>query len=134
MKLRKSRWLARAILSVSLMAFYSVSVAKAEKPVDEPLRKAGIASFYNDRYHGRATSSGEIYDKNGMTAAHNSLPLGTQLRVTNLKNNRSVVVKVNDRMHRSNKRLIDLSKKAAKELGFIRTGVTKVKIEILRSV
>ena len=131
MKQRKSRWLIKALLSVSLMSFYSVSLAKAEKREDIPTRKAGIASFYNDKYHGRRTTSGDPYDKNGMTAAHNTLPIGTRLRVTNLKNNRSVIVKINDRMHKSNKRLIDLSKRAAKELGFIHAGLTKVKIEIL---
>ncbi|MGY6275843.1 septal ring lytic transglycosylase RlpA family protein [Methylomonas sp. MgM2] len=131
MERRKSRWLIKAILSISLMSFYSVSLAKAEKQDPTPVRSAGTASYYNDKYHGRTTTSGEAYDKNGMTAAHNTLPLGTRLRVTNLKNNHSVIVKVNDRMHKSNKRLIDLSKKAAKKLGFIRAGLTKVKIEIL---
>jgi rare lipoprotein A len=115
------------------MSFYTFSLAKADRPDTAKTRKAGTASYYNDKYHGRTTTSGETYDRNSMTAAHNSLPLGTRLRVTNLKNNRSVIVKVNDRMHRSNKRLIDLSKKAAKELGFIKAGLTKVKIEILKS-
>lgn len=132
MRTRKNRWLLNAIVSITLISFYSVSLAKADKPQQTTqLRKAGTASFYNDKYHGQPTSSGEAYDKNALTAAHNSLPLGTRLRVTNLKNNRSVIVKVNDRMDQSNKRLIDLSKKAAKQLGFIRTGLTKVKIEIL---
>lgn len=113
------------------MSFYTFSLAKAEKPDLAQARKAGIASFYNDKYHGRPTTSGESYDKNGLTAAHNSLPMGTRLRVTNLKNNRSVIVKVNDRLQHSSKRLIDVSKKAAKELGFMHAGLTKVKIEIL---
>jgi len=134
MKLRKSRWLIKAILSISLMSFYSISLAEAEKQDRIPTRKAGIASYYNDKYHGRTTTSGDVYDKNGLTAAHNTLPLGTRLRVTNIKNHRSVVVKVNDRMDKSNKRLIDLSKRAAKELGFIHAGLTKVKIEILHDV
>lgn len=133
MERRKNRWLLKAILSISLMSFYSVSLAKAEKQDLLMARKAGMASYYNDRYHGHTTTSGDTYDKNGMTAAHNSLPMGTRLRVTNLKNNHSVIVKVNDRMSKSNHRLIDVSKKAAKELGFVRTGLTKVKIEILRS-
>ncbi|AEF98926.1 septal ring lytic transglycosylase RlpA family protein [Methylomonas methanica] len=130
---KRNRWLLKTILSISLMSFYSFSLAKADRPDVAQLRKAGVASYYNDKYHGRTTTSGEVYDKNSLTAAHNSLPLGTRLRVTNLKNNRSVIVKVNDRMHRSNKRLIDLSKKAAKELGFIKAGLTKVKIEILKN-
>lgn len=130
---KRNRWLLKTILSISLMSFYSFSLAKADRPDVAYPRKAGVASYYNDKYHGRTTTSGETYDRNSMTAAHNSLPLGTRLRVTNLKNNRSVIVKVNDRMHRSNKRLIDVSKKAAKELGFIKAGLTKVKIEILKS-
>jgi len=134
MKLRKSRWLTRAILSIFLISFYSVSLAKAEKQAQTQTRKAGTASYYHDKYHGRTTTSGEVFDQNKLTAAHNTLPMGTRLRVTNLKNNHSVVVKVNDRMHKSNKRLIDLSKKAAKELGFIKAGLTKVKIEILHDV
>ncbi len=133
MQQRKNPWLIRAMLTISLMSFYSVSLANAEKQDLTLNRKAGTASFYNDKYHGHATTSGDAYDKNGMTAAHNSLPMGTRLRVTNLKNNRSVVVEVNDRMAKSNHRLIDVSKKAAKELGFVSAGVTKVKIEILRS-
>ena len=128
---KKNAWLLKAILSISLMSFYSVSVAKVEKQGDTQYRKSGTASYYNDKYHGRRTSSGEKYDKNALTAAHNKLPLGTELLVTNLKNNRSVIVTVNDRLAKSNKRLIDLSKKAAKELGYVHAGLTKVKIEIL---
>ena len=128
---KKNRWLLKTMLSISLMSFFSVSLAKVEKQDPSPVRKAGMASFYNDKYQGRATTSGEAYDKNAMTAAHNKLPLGTRLRVTNLRNNRSVVVRVNDRLHASNKRVIDVSKKAAKELGFVHAGHTKVKIEIL---
>lgn len=128
---KRNRWLLKTILSISLMSFYTISLAKAEKPDLAKVRKAGVASFYNDKYHGRATTSGESYDKYSLTAAHNSLPMGTRLRVTNLKNNRSVIVKVNDRMQQPNKRLIDVSKQAAKELGFINAGLTKVKIEIL---
>ena len=130
---KRNRWLLKTLLSISLTSFLSISLAKTDKHKHDgqAFRKAGTASYYNDKYHGRATTSGEAYDKNALTAAHNRLPLGTKLRVTNLKNNRSVVVKVNDRMAPSNKRLLDLSKKAAKELGFINAGLTKVKIEIL---
>lgn len=134
MKHRKSLWLIKAILSVSLISFYSASFARTEMRDEMPARNSGTASYYHDKYHGRITANGEVYDKNGMTAAHNTLPLGTRLRVTNLKNNRSVIVKVNDRMHKSNRRLIDLSRKAATKLGFIRAGLTNVKIEILKSI
>ncbi len=128
---KKNRWLVKIMLSVSLMSFCSIGLAKTHKQDHSSTRKAGIASFYNDRYHGHATTSGEAYDKNGMTAAHGSLPIGTRLRVTNLRNNHSVIVKVNDRLHHSGRRVIDVSKRAAKELGFVAAGLTKVKIEIL---
>ncbi|OAI18207.1 hypothetical protein A1359_05150 [Methylomonas lenta] len=131
MKQRKSRWLVKTMLSVSLMSFCSISLAKVEKQKNEQTSDGGIASFYSDKLHGRATTSGETYDKYELTAAHKSLPMGTRLLVTNLKNNRSVIVKVNDRLQRPNKHIIDLSKKAAKELGFVHAGLTKVKIEIL---
>lgn len=131
MKPRKHRWLVKTMLSVSLLSFCSISLAKVEKHDNKPASNAGIASFYNDKFHGRSTTSGEAYDKYDMTAAHKSLPMGTRLRVTNLKNNHSVIVKVNDRLRRPSKHIIDVSKEAAKELGFVSAGLTKVKIEIL---
>jgi rare lipoprotein A len=91
----------------------------------------GIASYYGGKFQGRLTTSGEKFDQNELTAAHNRLPLGTWVRVTNLKNNRSVIVKITDRMHPKNKRLIDLSRRAAEKLGFIKSGLTKVKVEVL---
>ncbi len=91
----------------------------------------GIASYYSDSFNGKRTANGEIFNQQGMTAAHNQLPLGTVIRVTNLRNNKSVVVRINDRLHRRNKRLVDLSKAAAKKLGFVQSGITRVKIEIL---
>lgn len=132
MKPRNQRWLLNTLLSVSLLSFYSSSIVRADTP-NSLVRDTGIASYYHNKYHGRTTSNGDIYDKDGLTAAHNTLPLGTRLRVTNLKNNRSVIVKVNDRMNKRNKRLIDLSRRAAQELDFIQAGLTKVKIEILQN-
>ena len=67
-----------------------------------------------------------------MTAAHNKLPLGTRIKVTNLRNKRSVVVKVNDRLHHRNTRLVDLSKAAAAKLGYIGRGITRVRVEVLK--
>ncbi len=91
----------------------------------------GMASFYHNKFHGRKTSSGQLYDKEKMTAAHNGLPMNTWIRVTNIRNGRSVVVKVNDRLHHRNERLVDLSRKAATELGYIGRGLTRVKLEVL---
>src|SRR6476620_12586740 len=76
----------------------------------------GIASYYADKFNGRPTANGEIYDHNKLTAACNILPLGTWIRVTNLKNNKSVIVKTNDRLHPRMKRIVDLSRSAAKKL------------------
>jgi rare lipoprotein A len=91
----------------------------------------GIASFYSDKFVGRKTASGEIYSQQKLTAAHNSLPMGTYIRITNLRNKKSVVVKVNDRLHHRNKRLVDLTKLAAQRLGFVKSGLTRVKVEVL---
>ena len=91
----------------------------------------GMASYYGNKFQGRLTTSGEKFDQNKLTAAHNGLPLGTWVRVTNLRNNRSVIVKITDRMHPKNKRLIDLSRSAAEKLGFVKSGLTKVKVEVM---
>jgi rare lipoprotein A len=91
----------------------------------------GTASYYADKFNGRQTANGEIYDGKKMTAACNSLPLGTWIRVTNLSNNRSVIVKTNDRLHPRMTRVVDLSRTAAEKLGYIGKGLTKVKVEVL---
>lgn len=101
--------------------------AKKEKNI-----KYGIASFYASKFQGRSTHNDEIYDSAKYTAACNVISLNTWLRVTNLKNKKSIIVRVNDRMNPKNKRLIDLSKIAARELGFISSGIVKVKVEILK--
>ena len=83
---------------------------------------------------GRPLTSGEKYDKDALTAAHRTLPLGTMVKVTNLKNNKSVVVKINDRgPHGSKTRIIDLSGRAARELDMIQDGKAKVKLEVVQS-
>jgi len=91
----------------------------------------GVASYYADEYHGRQTSNGEVYDMNDLTAAHRTFPFGTQVRVTNLENQKSVVVRVNDRGPFKEGRIIDLSLAAAKELDLIKMGTAKVKLEVL---
>ena len=89
----------------------------------------GFASYYHGRFHGRVSYSGRIHDKGELVAAHRTYPFGTFLRVTNLKNMKSVIVCVTDRGPRSRKRLIDVSEEAAEQLDFKRHGVTKVRIE-----
>lgn len=91
----------------------------------------GIASYYGKGFHGKLTASGEIFNQYRFTAASNVIPLGTWVRVTNLKNQRQVVVKINDRLHYRMRRIADLSQAAAEKLGFIRSGLAKVKIEVI---
>lgn len=94
--------------------------------------QVGKASYYAGDFHGKRTASGERYDQNDLTCAHGSLPFGCRIRVTNMRNNKSVDVKVNDRGGFSKHgRVIDLSKAAAKEIGMVATGTAKVKIEVL---
>lgn len=88
----------------------------------------GYGSFYADKFIGRKTSSGQVFSQNKLTCAHNTLPMGTMIRVTNLENQLSVIVKVNDRLHHRNPRLVDLSVLAAKKLGFKNRGVIKVQV------
>jgi rare lipoprotein A len=94
----------------------------------------GKASFYGygDEFHGRKTASGEIFDRNKLTAAHPTLPFGTLCRVTSLSNGKSVVVRINDRGPLKGGRIIDLSYAAAKQIGSVRAGVVDVKVEVLR--
>ncbi len=95
------------------------------------LEQEGYASFYGTQHHGRRTASGEVFDAGRLTAAHRTLPFGTKVRVTNLNNGRHVVVRVNDRGPFRRGRVIDVSRRAAKELGFLRAGTTRVRIEVL---
>ncbi len=91
-------------------------------------RERGVASWYGPKFHGLTTASGEIYDMYGMTAAHKTLPLPTYARVTNLRNGRSIVVKINDRGPFVRNRLIDLSYTAAYKLGMIEAGTSLVEV------
>ncbi|MBF0176549.1 MAG: septal ring lytic transglycosylase RlpA family protein [Magnetococcales bacterium] len=91
----------------------------------------GIASWYGDYFHGRATAAGELYDQDDLTAAHPTLPLHTVLRVTNLQNGRQAVLRVNDRGPFVKNRLIDLSRGAATALGFNEAGTALVKVEAI---
>jgi len=93
--------------------------------------ETGLASFYHAVFHGRRTASGEAFNRHALTAAHKTLPFGTLVRVVNLRNERSVVVRVNDRGPLNKNRVIDVSPRAARELGFLAYGVTWVKIEIM---
>ncbi len=91
----------------------------------------GTASYYGGRFHGRKTASGERFNQNAMTAAHKTLPLGTKVRVTNLRNGETVDVKINDRGPYIKGRIIDLSKGAARRLGMLHSGTAKVRLEVV---
>ncbi|MBS3944355.1 MAG: septal ring lytic transglycosylase RlpA family protein [Melioribacter sp.] len=92
----------------------------------------GIASYYADKYHGKITYNGEVYDMNGISAAHQTYPMETIIRVTNLSNNKNVILRINDRMPYWKDRIIDLSLGTARELDFIEKGLTKVRIDVLK--
>lgn len=93
--------------------------------------RTGIASWYGRDFHNKRTANGEIYDMHALSAAHTTLPLPTLVRVTNMENGRSVVVRVNDRGPFAKDRLIDLSYAAARELGFVRQGTARVRVQTL---
>jgi rare lipoprotein A len=95
--------------------------------------QTGICVYYSDSFQGRPLASGEKYDKAAMTAAHKTLPFGTMVKVTNLKNNKNVVVRVNDRgPHGSKERIIEVTSRAAEELDMIKDGKAKVQIEVVK--
>jgi len=91
----------------------------------------GVASWYGPGYHGKPTSSGEVYDQEALTAAHASFAFGTRVRVTLLATRRSVVVRINDRFPNHKGRVIDLSKAAAREIGLIGPGTGRVRMEVV---
>ncbi len=113
------------------LVFGISSCAGWSKAIEWDGQLDGIASYYADEFDGRKTSNGEIYDMNTLTAAHRTLPFNSRVRVTNLDNNRNVVVRINDRGPFVDNRVIDLSLKAAMEIGLITHGTAPVRIEIL---
>jgi rare lipoprotein A len=118
-------------ISIRLAAFLASGViACVASAASSPPAQRGLASVYSDHLNGKRTASGERYDSSGFTAAHRTLPLGAEIRVTNLTNGRSVRVRVNDRGPHVEGRIVDLSSRAAAALG-MRTGVARVRLEIL---
>lgn len=129
-KPKKFKFSARILLLLYTL-FYSSCVSVPSRVVQPPGIGYITASWYGMEFHGRPTSSGERFDMYAMTCAHKEFPFGTQLRVTNLKNNKSAVVTVNDRGPFIAGRDLDLSYGAASEIGFVEQGVGRVKIEHL---
>ena len=104
------------------------------KRVDYQYDEIGIASWYGPGFHGRSTANGEVFDQNKISAAHRTPPMPSIVKVTNLENGLVLdKVRINDRGPFARNRIIDLSKKAAEELGFIKNGVAKVRVEILEN-
>ncbi|CAA6809955.1 MAG: Rare lipoprotein A precursor [uncultured Sulfurovum sp.] len=95
-----------------------------------PNLEVGNGSWYGEKYHGRTTANGETYNMYALTAAHKTLPFNTMVKVTNLKNNRSIIVRINDRGPFVRGRIIDLSYGAAKALDYITDGVVKLRVEV----
>jgi len=102
-----------------------LSVAPSEE------HETGVASWYGQEFQGNATASGEVFDPNGLTAAHHTFPFGTTIRVTNLGNRKTILLRVNDRGPNLGKRLLDVSWAAANRLGFLHSGTTKVRVEVV---
>jgi rare lipoprotein A len=116
----------RRILLLSLLLLLC-SIATSEQ-------QKGTASYYGQNYTGRLTASGERFHKDSLTAAHKTYKFGTLLKVVNLKNDSVRFIKINDRLSKSSRHLIDLSYGAAKQLNFIRSGITNVSIQVVGSL
>jgi len=124
------RALATAKLRSILATLVMLALVGAAGMAAAQAGEEGVANFYSDKFQGKKMASGEIYDKDKLTASHKKLPLGTKVKVTNLENQKSVVVTINDRMAASNPAVIDVTRRAAEELGFVKSGKTKVKLEV----
>jgi rare lipoprotein A len=125
-------------ISVSLFFFISSSSGQKKSTSKATTNKSstkrviyGLASFYANKFNGRKTANGEIFSQSKLTCACNMLPLGTWVKVTNVRNGKSVIVKVNDRLHPKMRRVADLSRAAATKLGYTAQGLVRVKVEVL---
>ncbi|HBF12414.1 MAG TPA: septal ring lytic transglycosylase RlpA family lipoprotein [Deltaproteobacteria bacterium] len=132
--------MSKLLILLIFSTFFFASCA-TKKPPEQPLPTGltrtgeifyGRASWYGGKFHNRKTANGEKFDKKDLTTAHRTLPFGTLLEVTNLANEKSVVVRVNDRGPFIKKRILDLSHRAAELLDFIKQGWTEVKAEIVQ--
>ena len=123
----------RVILIITLLASFAHKLF-CQDTIPVTNKSLGIASFYANKFNGRKTSSGEKFNNDILTAAHKKLKFGTYVLVRNLKNDSTVIVKINDRLPQKSKRTIDLSLKAARQLNFIKSGLTKVEITVLDSL
>lgn len=112
-----------------LLGFFAIAASTAAHPAKADSDQTGVASYY---WQGRGTASGERFNPGALTAAHRSLPFNTKVKVTNLRNGKSVIVRINDRGPFVRGRIIDVSRAAASELGFTGRGLTQVKVAVVR--
>jgi rare lipoprotein A len=135
MQFFKATFLFRNLLVLALLVTGMGAFAQKTNYRNVPLvdTAVGHASFYSDKFIGKKTASGEIFSQDKLTCAHNTYPLGSKVRVTNLKNGKTVVLRVNDRLHHRNPRLVDLTRAGATKLGFHKSGIIKVKVEFVSS-
>ncbi|MCU0337530.1 MAG: septal ring lytic transglycosylase RlpA family protein [Sediminibacterium sp.] len=123
------KWNKNIVLLLFFTLFFWSCSRKSNPSKSGFVTEEGQASFYADKFEGRPTASGETFQQRKLTAAHKTLPFGTEVKVTNLQNKKSVLVKINDRGPFVRGRIIDLSRAAAQEIDMIRAGVVPVKIE-----
>lgn len=121
----------QAVKSAKKNAKKPLSLTEKYKNTPRKHLQSGVASYYADKFNGRRTANGERFDNTAMTAAHPSLPFGTLIEVTNMRNGKKVVVRVNDRGPYTHARVLDLSRNAARQLGMHNTGTAKVKVAVL---
>ncbi|MFZ1288866.1 MAG: septal ring lytic transglycosylase RlpA family protein [Melioribacteraceae bacterium] len=124
------------ILALIILSFYFIACSSSREfseyeNLEGLLIESGIASWYGKEFHGKSTANGETYNKSELTAAHRTLPFGSIVRVTNIENNKSVIVRINDRGPFAKDRIIDLSQKAAQKIEMISSGSAKVELRLL---
>ena len=119
---------------LALFSLFSLLTGCASGMIDpNGYDETGTASYYGAKHHGKKTASGEPFNQHALTAAHRRLPFGTRVKVTNLANDKSVVVRINDRGPHIRGRLIDLSRQAAEQLGMLRSGTARVRVQALNN-
>lgn len=129
MKLKSA--LGAAVIAASIFSATGHGIAHEGASVVQTI--SGTASWYGPGFHGRLTANGERFNMDGLTAAHRTLPFGTQVRVTNRHNGKSIVVRINDRGPFHGNRVIDLSRKAAQTIGMMGSGTAPVQVEVLET-
>lgn len=129
------KWIFLITLAVGLPVVVVAQQHKDSIPLNRKRNVAkvqyGVASFYHNKFEGRRTTNGEIFTQKNFTAASNKYPLNCWVKVTNMRNKKSVILRITDRMHYKNPRLIDLSRAAAKKLAYTGHGLTRVRVEYL---